>query len=98
VKQVNILKMIVLGAGFGALVMSASCGGGVEGTYGDPNGAITIDLKSGGKATFIMMNQSQDCTYTVDKIIGAREIIIRPLSPLLAPLTLYAGATISVLR
>jgi chemotaxis protein histidine kinase CheA len=33
------------------------------------------------------------CTF--DKIVGSREIIIRPLGPLLAPLTLYAGATIS---
>jgi len=32
---------------------------------------------------------------TADKIIGAREIVIKPLGPLLAPLTLYAGATIS---
>jgi chemotaxis protein histidine kinase CheA len=32
---------------------------------------------------------------TVDRVIGAREIIIKPLGPLLAPLTLYAGATIS---
>jgi len=32
---------------------------------------------------------------TVDKIIGTREIVIKPLGPLLAPLTLYAGATIS---
>jgi chemosensory pili system protein ChpA (sensor histidine kinase/response regulator) len=32
---------------------------------------------------------------TIDKIVGSREIIIRPLGPLLAPLTLYAGATIS---
>lgn len=32
---------------------------------------------------------------TVDKIIGVREIIIKPLGPLLAPLTLYAGATVS---
>ncbi len=32
---------------------------------------------------------------TVDKIIGPREIIIKPLGPLLAPLTLYAAATIS---
>jgi chemotaxis protein histidine kinase CheA len=32
---------------------------------------------------------------TVDKIIGVREIIIKPLGPLLGPLTLYAGATIS---
>jgi len=32
---------------------------------------------------------------TVDKILGPREIVVRPLGPLLAPLTLYAGATIS---
>lgn len=32
---------------------------------------------------------------TVDKVIGPREIIVKPLGPLLAPLTLYAGATIS---
>ncbi len=32
---------------------------------------------------------------TVDRIVGAREVIIKPLGPLLAPLTLYAGATIS---
>ena len=32
---------------------------------------------------------------TVDKVIGAREVVIKPLGPLLAPLTLYAGATIS---
>jgi chemosensory pili system protein ChpA (sensor histidine kinase/response regulator) len=32
---------------------------------------------------------------TVDRVIGSREIVIKPLGPLLAPLTLYAGATIS---
>jgi chemotaxis protein histidine kinase CheA len=32
---------------------------------------------------------------TVDKIVGPREIIIKPLGPLLAPLALYAAATIS---
>jgi chemotaxis protein histidine kinase CheA len=32
---------------------------------------------------------------TVDKVVGPREIIIKPLGPLLAPLTLYAAATIS---
>ena len=32
---------------------------------------------------------------TVDRIIGPREIIVKPLGALLAPLTLYAGATIS---
>ena len=37
----------------------------------------------------------QTLVCTVDKIIGPREIIIKPLGPLLASLTLYAGATIS---
>ncbi|MDB4957279.1 MAG: hypothetical protein JWO36_4848 [Myxococcales bacterium] len=32
---------------------------------------------------------------TVDKLVGPREIIIKPLGALLAPLTLYAAATIS---
>jgi chemotaxis protein histidine kinase CheA/CheY-like chemotaxis protein len=32
---------------------------------------------------------------TVDKIIGVREIVLKPLGPLLAPLTLYSGATVS---
>lgn len=32
---------------------------------------------------------------TVDKVVGPREIIIKPLGSLLAPLMLYAGATIS---
>ncbi|MBL9015410.1 MAG: response regulator [Myxococcales bacterium] len=32
---------------------------------------------------------------SVDKLVGPREIIIKPLGPLLAPLQLYAGATIS---
>ena len=32
---------------------------------------------------------------TVDRVIGPREIIVKPLGALLAPLTLYAGATIS---
>jgi chemosensory pili system protein ChpA (sensor histidine kinase/response regulator) len=32
---------------------------------------------------------------TVDKIIGVREIVLKPLGPLLAPLTLYTGATVS---
>ncbi len=33
------------------------------------------------------------CSF--DKLIGPREIVLRPLGPLLAPLPMYAGATIS---
>jgi chemotaxis protein histidine kinase CheA/CheY-like chemotaxis protein len=32
---------------------------------------------------------------TVDRVIGAREIVVKQFGPLLAPLSLYAGATIS---
>jgi chemotaxis protein histidine kinase CheA/CheY-like chemotaxis protein len=32
---------------------------------------------------------------TVDKVIGPREIVVRPLGPLLSPLPLFAGATVS---
>ena len=32
---------------------------------------------------------------TVDKVVGPREIVVKQLGPLLAPLSLYAGATIS---
>lgn len=32
---------------------------------------------------------------TVDKVVGPREIVVKQLGPLLAPLPLYAGATIS---
>lgn len=32
---------------------------------------------------------------TVDRVVGPREIVVKQLGPLLAPLSLYAGATIS---
>jgi chemosensory pili system protein ChpA (sensor histidine kinase/response regulator) len=47
------------------------------------------------KPALVVSFAGKDLVCTVDKIIGAREIIIKPLGPLLAPLTLYAGATIS---
>jgi chemosensory pili system protein ChpA (sensor histidine kinase/response regulator) len=54
-----------------------------HGAPGDRRPAVVVSF--GGKTL----------VCTVDKIIGTREIIIKPLGPLLAPLTLYAGATIS---
>jgi chemotaxis protein histidine kinase CheA len=47
------------------------------------------------KPAIVVSFAGKDLVCTVDKIIGAREIVIKPLGPLLAPLTLYAGATIS---
>ncbi|MGE3543687.1 MAG: response regulator, partial [Kofleriaceae bacterium] len=43
----------------------------------------------------VMSFAGKTLVCTVEKIVGPREIIIKPLGPLLAPLTLYAGATIS---
>ncbi|MGE0546363.1 MAG: response regulator [Kofleriaceae bacterium] len=43
----------------------------------------------------VMSFAGKSLVCTVEKIVGPREIIIKPLGPLLAPLTLYAGATIS---
>lgn len=59
-------KVLAVLIGYATLTMVAGCkGGGVEGTYGDPNAGTFIVLKSGGKATFTAMNQPADCTYTV---------------------------------
>jgi hypothetical protein len=67
VKQFGVIRLIGLGVGVAIVTMAMSCGGGIEGTYGDPNGPTKLELKSGGKATFTVMNQPTDCTYTVDK-------------------------------
>jgi hypothetical protein len=69
VKQFDMSRLMGLSAGVAMMTLvAASCGGGgVEGTYGDPNGPTKLELKSGGKATFTVMNQPTDCTYTTDK-------------------------------
>ena len=41
------------------------CGSKMEGTYTNTGGMVTLDLKSGGKATFTMMGESMPCTYKV---------------------------------
>jgi hypothetical protein len=48
----------------------ASCGSKMEGTYTNTGGMVTVDLKSGGKASFTMMGETIPCKYTVkgDKI------------------------------
>jgi chemotaxis protein histidine kinase CheA len=47
------------------------------------------------KPAVVVSFAGKSLVCTVDKLVGPREIIIKPLGPLLAPLTLYAGATIS---
>jgi chemotaxis protein histidine kinase CheA len=47
------------------------------------------------RAAVVVAYAGKGVVCTVDKIVGPREIVVRPLGPLLAPLPLYAGATIS---
>jgi hypothetical protein len=46
-----------------ALFLSA-CHSGPSGTYSDANGAVLLELKSGGKANITFMGEVGDCTYT----------------------------------
>jgi hypothetical protein len=49
------------------LVIAASlvgCSGGVAGTYTAPNGAMTLELKSGGDASVTFAGQTAPCKYT----------------------------------
>ncbi|MCE9580409.1 MAG: response regulator [Deltaproteobacteria bacterium] len=50
---------------------------------------------TGRRTAIVVAYAGKGVVCTVDKIVGPREIVVRPLGPLLAPLPLYAGATIS---
>ena len=60
-----IIPRIVLIAVIAAVAMIGGCGSKAEGTYTNTGGMVTLDLKSGGKATFTMMGESVPCTYKV---------------------------------
>ena len=48
----------------GTLVLLVSgCNSGPRGTYTDANGAVILELRSGGSANFTFMGDVQDCTY-----------------------------------
>ena len=46
-----------------AVLLISGCNSGPRGTYTDANGAVILELKSGGKANFTFMGDVQDCTY-----------------------------------
>jgi chemotaxis protein histidine kinase CheA len=50
---------------------------------------------AGKRTGLIVTYAGRTLVCTVDKLIGAREIVVKPLGPLLSPLALYAGGTIS---
>ena len=49
----------------GLAIGMAACGSGIAGTYTNPTGLVTLDLRSGGKASLAMMGENEDCTYDV---------------------------------
>lgn len=48
------------------LVTIACAGSSIQGTYTNTTGLATLEISSGGKATFFMMGESKVCTYKVD--------------------------------
>lgn len=46
------------------LIVVTACSSGPKGTYSNENGTITLDLKSGGKASLTYMGDAATCTHT----------------------------------
>jgi len=40
------------------------CRSSMTGTYSDANGAVILELRSGGSANFTFMGDVEDCSYT----------------------------------
>lgn len=54
----------LMGAIAGLVVlMLAGCNSGPRGVYSDANGAVILELRSGGSANFTFMGDVQDCSY-----------------------------------
>jgi hypothetical protein len=48
----------------GAFALTVAACNPVTGTYTGANGAMSLELKSNGGATFTMMGQASDCTWS----------------------------------
>ncbi len=50
------------------LLVVSGCNSGPRGTYTDANGAVILELRSGGKANFTFMGDVEECSYrSIDK-------------------------------
>jgi hypothetical protein len=49
-----------------AMMYIGGCGKSVSGVYADDTGALSIEFKSGGKATVTVLGSPMDGDYTVD--------------------------------
>jgi hypothetical protein len=46
-----------------SLLALMGCGKSMAGTYSDANGAVILELRSGGSANFTWMGDVEDCSY-----------------------------------
>ncbi len=44
-------------------LLICGCNSGPKGTYTDANGAVILELRSGGKANFTFMGDVEECSY-----------------------------------
>jgi hypothetical protein len=69
-KNLKCSNVVFIASVISAISVVGGCGSNMEGTYTNTGGMVTLDLKSGGKATFTMMGETVPCTYKVsgDKV------------------------------
>ena len=58
----NFCKSMFLVAG-SFVLLASGCNSSPKGTYTDANGAVILELRSGGKASFTFMGDVENCTY-----------------------------------
>lgn len=47
------------------VLLGFGCHSGPSGTYTDANGAVILELRSGGQANFTFMGDVENCSYTI---------------------------------
>ena len=65
-KRMSLRSAFLIAALAGSILYGRCDCEGARGTYSDPGGAITLELKSGGKATLTFMGDPASCLYKVD--------------------------------
>jgi hypothetical protein len=93
-KHSTLRRRVVLSAVVCVVLAIVACGGsGIKGTYSSTSGTMLLELRSGGKASFTMMGETQDCTC------GKNETDFRIMDDgSLTSKSPFVGATFGVLR
>jgi hypothetical protein len=65
-KRMSLRRAFLIAAFAGSILHGSCTCSDTPGTYSDRGGAITLELKSGGKATLTFMGDPASCIYKVD--------------------------------